>query len=107
MENPSSGESSGRTPSGKFQKGNKIGVGNPFAKRAMAIRAALFRAATPEKIKKACEALMDQAAGGDRFAFAEVMDRLTGKSVPMDFEEKISQLEAMVEKLINEKSGPG
>jgi|SRR5665213_488938 len=87
------GAASGRGPAGRFGPGNSFSRGNPHARRIAQIRAALMEACDPERIKKAAEALMVQAEGGDRFALAELLDRTLGRPVSADLEERLSALE--------------
>jgi hypothetical protein len=85
---------SGRTDGGRFAKGNKASVGNPFHKRAHAIRAALFKAVRPADIAEAVRALVEQAKAGDRQALAEILDRTIGRSIPADIEQRLTAIES-------------
>jgi hypothetical protein len=59
-----------------FEKGNKLGA------KAKLFSQALHRVVTqnPEQIRKAAEALVNAAAGGDLKAISELADRLDGKA---------------------------
>ncbi len=100
---PSTNGNNGRLPNGRFGAGNPGGPGNPHARRVAQLRAALMEIVTPERLKLAAEQLMKQAEAGDRAAFAELCDRVLGKSIPADLQELVEQ----VESLLAEKSGGG
>jgi hypothetical protein len=91
-----SGGGNGRGAGGKFGVGNAFGRGNPHNRRAQQIRAALLKAVKPADIKAAAEKLMEAAKGGDRQAFAELLDRTIGRPSPADVLERIERLEELV-----------
>jgi hypothetical protein len=63
-------------------KGGQPGNTNASRKNRI-VSNALSRVVTqnPEKIRQACERLLDRAAEGDLPAFREIMDRLEGKPI--------------------------
>ena len=73
------GEEIGKDAKGRFQRGNRLGRGNPLAGRAAKIRAALLRAMTPADAKAIAEQLIAQAKEGDIAEAREVLDRTIGK----------------------------
>lgn len=81
------------TRTGRFGPGNAFAKGNPHNARTAAVRAALAEAVTPEGIKAAAEKLLAQAIEGDRFAFAELLDRVIGKPVGADILARIEAIE--------------
>jgi len=96
MSEPSPAEHSGRDAKGRFGVGNRLGVGNPHAKKIGQIRAALMNAVKAGDIRIAVKALVESAKGGDRFALAELLDRTIGRAIPMDIEDRLTRLEAMI-----------
>jgi len=101
-DNPLAAAGDGRSANGRFGAGNTFGKGNPFAKRTQAIRAALMEVCEPSRIKAAAEALLAAAESGDRFAFAELLDRTIGRPVAADLLERIEAIEALLE----QQNGP-
>lgn len=65
---------------GKFAKGNRLGKGNPHAKKVGDHRAALMRAATPEDTMAIIAVLIDKAKLGEPWAVKEYLDRVLGKA---------------------------
>jgi hypothetical protein len=94
---PSTPVGNGRDNRGRFGKGNKMATGNPLNQRVQLLRAALLRAVTPEDIEEAALRLVEQAKGGDRFAFAELLDRTLGRPVQADVLSRLESLEDMME----------
>ena len=94
---PSTTASYGRDEQGKFVKGNKIGEGNPFAKKVARLRAALLSAITPADIRIIIKKLIKQARSGDLAAAKEVLDRAVGRPVELDFLEKLEYLERVLD----------
>ncbi|HZL35894.1 MAG TPA: hypothetical protein VFC78_11330 [Tepidisphaeraceae bacterium] len=86
-----------RAHGGRFAVGNKAGKGNPNNRRAQLIRNAIIKAVKPADMALAAKALLEQAKGGDRQAFAELADRICGKPIPMDLEQRIADLEEALE----------
>src|SRR5262245_36595281 len=55
----------GRDHLGRFTRGNTIAVGNPFARRVAALRAALLATVTEDDIRAVAARLLEQAKEGD------------------------------------------
>jgi hypothetical protein len=55
----------GRDASGKFTPGNRLGQGNPHARRMAALRQAFLSVATEQRLKELGEKLYAAAVGGD------------------------------------------
>lgn len=78
---------------GYFRPGNKLGRGNPHAARVAALRAALLEAVTPDDVRAAVRALIDQARAGDVVAIRELLDRTVGKAtLPVDLASESSNV---------------
>lgn len=77
---PSINGANGRGADGKFTKGNPGGPGNPFAKQAAELRAALYKAVTPEDIEEIATKLVAKAKRAEVPAVKELFDRLWGKA---------------------------
>lgn len=90
---PSPTASNGRTGDGRFAQGNTAGKGNPFAKRAGELRAALFDAVSDDDLRAVIIKLIELAKGGDTQAARLVLDRVLGAPVAVDLLEKIEALE--------------
>jgi len=106
MSDPSPAEHSGRDAKGRFGLGNRIGLGNPHAKKIGQIRAALMNAIKAGDIRVAVKALVEQAKGGDRFALAELLDRTIGRAISMDIEERLTRLETLLAERDSEFRAP-
>lgn len=95
---PSNGD--GRGPGGRFAKGWKGGPGNPFAADVGRHRARFYAALRDDDVDKAVNVirtLMDDgtAKPADRLAAArELLDRVLGKAVQADLQERIEAIEA-------------
>jgi hypothetical protein len=71
-----------RDESGRFMKGNRGGPGNPFARKAAALRAALLNIVTEQDIMEiACRLVMD-AKNGDKAATKLLFQYVIGKPQP-------------------------
>src|SRR4051794_21763798 len=55
----------GRTAAGTFAKGNKCGLGNPFARRLGSLRKAFLDSVGDEDVSAVAHALRDRAIAGD------------------------------------------
>lgn len=93
---PSPNGSNGRDATGRFSKGNRGGPGNPYAKRAGELRAAIYEAVTEEDLRQVIQALLTQAKTGDIAAAKELLNRLLGKPEPIDLIARLETLEANV-----------
>ncbi len=94
MNTPSPNGSNGRTPGGRFTKGNRGGPGNPHAQQVAKLRAAMLKAVTPAALNKVALALIAKAQDGDVPAIRELLDRSLGRPVEADLIERLEQLEA-------------
>jgi len=70
----------GRTPNGRFAKGNPGGPGNPHARRIAQFRSAVLGAVTPEDLDEVVRGLLDAAKSGDLAATKLLLDRTLGKA---------------------------
>ncbi len=84
----------GRGPGGRFAKGNPGGPGNPCAKKAGQLRAALLKAVTTADMKAIISKLVEKAKGGDVRAAREVIDRCVGRPTEADLIERLERLES-------------
>ena len=88
--------SNGRDGAGRFAPGNRLAKGNPHARRAQELRAALFEAVTPEDLREVVLRMVQDAKDGDHQARKELFDRTLGKPVEADLIERISELEQLL-----------
>lgn len=93
MQPPSQNGSNGRTSGGRFAKGNAGGPGNPFAKRAGALRSALYDAVSEDDLRAVIEKMVEAAKDGDMPAARELLNRLLGKPEPTDILERLETIE--------------
>jgi len=103
-ENPSPAGANGRNPNGRFAAGNKIGKGNPCAKKAQQLRFALLRAVTVGDLKAIVKALIRKAKEPDLAAAKLLLSYTLGEPIPVDVLEEIDQLKTLVEQLTREPS---
>ncbi len=75
---PSNGEN-GRDSQGRFAKGNSGGPGNPFARKAAALRAAFFNKITEKDIEELAQQLLDRAKNGDLAAMKVLFSYTIGR----------------------------
>ena len=68
-----------RAANGQFAKGNAGGPGNPFGRRAAALRRTLLSRLTDEDMAIAADAVIEQAKRGDLVAFKLVLQYTVGK----------------------------
>ena len=81
--------------SGRFVKGNKLSLGNPFARKAAEMRQAIYAAISAEDMRRVIATLKEQAIAGDLKAIALLLDRVLGTAqAGIDLLEKIERLEA-------------
>jgi hypothetical protein len=69
----------GRDGRGRFALGNPGGPGNPFAKRAAALRQAFYATATEADLQAIARQVVDKAKGGDLAAIKIALLWLLGK----------------------------
>lgn len=96
MNSPSPNGSNGRGSNGRFGKGNAGGPGNPHAVQVSRLRAALLKSVTPEDIGDVVQALLAQAKAGDVASIKELLQRLLGPPVELDFIERLDALESRI-----------
>jgi hypothetical protein len=64
---------------GRFVRGNAGGPGNPFGRQVAELRKVVLDAATPDKLRKLIDALIDRATSGDNAAAKLVLQYSLGK----------------------------
>ncbi len=72
----------GRDVTGKFTKGNKCAVGNPFGRKVARLRAALVEGVTEENLRQLAAKLVGMALAGDLDAAQLLLAYTIGKPVP-------------------------
>jgi hypothetical protein len=98
-DSPSTNGANGRGAGGRFVPGNKGGPGNPHAGRVARLRAALFKSVTPSDLRLVIAALLSQAKAGDVASIRELLQRLLGPPVEIDFAERLEALEQTIAEL--------
>ncbi len=76
---PSTHGDNGRDSQGRFAKGNSGGPGNPFARKAAALRAAFFNKITEKDIEELAQQLLDRAKSGDLAAMKVLFNYTIGR----------------------------
>lgn len=85
------------TKTGRFTAGNKAAKGNPYTKKAAALRKALYNSVTAEDIQQIVDSLKAQAISGDLKAISLLLDRLLGSiATGIDVLERMEKLEQML-----------
>lgn len=98
MKDTAPAEQTGRDKGGRFTKGNKAARGNPYTRKAAAMRKALYTAITADDIKRIVDTLKEQAIAGDLKAIALLFDRVLGTAqAGIDLLERLEKLEALLE----------
>lgn len=83
---------------GQFTKGNTAARGNPYTKKAAAMRKALYQSVTAQDIQRIVEELKAQALNGDLRAISLLFDRLLGTiTTGIDVLERMEKLETLLE----------
>ena len=83
---------------GQFTKGNTAAQGNPYTKKAAAMRKALYQSVTAQDIQEIVNQLKAQAKSGDLRAISLLFDRLLGTiTTGIDVLERMEKLEALLE----------
>lgn len=77
---PSQTAPNGIVNRGRFQPGNKLAKGNPYAKKAAEVKKAIAAAVTQADIRDVVKSLIANAKAGDVHATKELFDRLIGKA---------------------------
>lgn len=94
LKKPLKASQTGRQANGRFLKGVwKGGPGNPYVRQVAALRSALLNAVTPDDIDAVIRALIKKALEGDVPAIRELLDRVLGRPVEVDFVERLKALE--------------
>ena len=78
---PSTNGSNGRKSNGRFAKCNKLGTGNPYARRVARLRSALLDAVGEDGLKDIVRGMVTAAKGGDVAAAKLLLSYLLGKPV--------------------------
>lgn len=78
---------------GRFAEGNRLGRGNPMARRVARLRAALLRSVTADDIETVVRALIERARSGDVAAARELLDRCLGKGEGVDLLVRLEAVE--------------
>lgn len=99
MKKPSETGDNGRDERGRFTPGNKAARGNPYARRVAQLRSALLRAVSADDVQAVARKLVEQAKAGDVQAARVLLDRLFGPAVPLDFVERLSEIEKALEEV--------
>jgi hypothetical protein len=68
-----------RESNGRFAPGNSGGPGNPFGRQVAELRQTLLDVATPDKLRKLVDALIERAIHGDTAAAKLVLQYTLGK----------------------------
>lgn len=92
---PSPTASNGRGSNGRFAAGNRLGQGNPNARRAQKLRTELMKSVRADDLKRIVKSLVNSAAAGDVAAAKLVLDRVLGPPVAVDFEQRLAELEEL------------
>ena len=96
-ESPSTnGPNGGRDTRGRFGKGNPGGPGNPHAKKVAELRTTLLGAVSSGDLRAVVKKLVKLAQAGDVQAAKVVLERLLGPPLPVDVEERLTELEQRV-----------
>ena len=82
---PSTAGSPCRDRTGRFASGNRIGKGNPFARRTAEFHSALLDAVEPRMVEALAKRMMKAALEGDVAAAKLVLDRVLGRGAPSVF----------------------
>src|SRR5688572_15467956 len=96
---PSTNGANGRGAGGRFAPGNKGGPGNPHARRVARLRSTLFKSVKPADLREVVAALLAQAKAGDVPSIKELLQRLLGPPVELDFAERLEALERTIAEL--------
>ena len=87
----------GRGVRGRFAKGNRFSRGNPHASKVQKLRSALYEAVSCEDLQSVVQEVVKAARGGDIQACRLLFDRLLGQVTAADFEERLFELEQILE----------
>ena len=90
---PSGTVANGRDAKGRFGVGNKLGKGNPLARRTAALRFELIRSVEPGDLRAVFRSMVDAAKAGDVSAAKLVFERVLGAPVEVDVLARLEELE--------------
>ncbi len=96
---PSPAASNGRGSNGRFAAGNRLGQGNPNARRAQKLRTELMKSVESHDLKRIVRSLVNSAAAGDVGAAKLILDRVLGPPVAVDFEQRLCELESAAKEI--------
>lgn len=86
-----------RDENGRFIAGNKAAKGNPYAKKAAAMRKALYSSVSADDIRRIVATLKRQAAAGNLKAITILLDRLLGSAgTGIDLLERLEKLDNLL-----------
>lgn len=86
-----------RDENGRFIVGNKAAKGNPYAKKAAAMRKALYSSVSADDIRRIVATLKRQAAAGNLKAITILLDRLLGSAgTGIDLLERLEKLDNLL-----------
>lgn len=86
-----------RDENGRFIAGNKAAKGNPYARKAAAMRRALYNSVSAEDIRRIVATLKRQAAAGNLKAITILLDRLLGSAgTGIDLMERLEKLDNLL-----------
>ena len=95
QEKPSTADSDGRDPRGRFARGNRASKGNVSARKAATFRAKLFRAVSAVDFAEIVQRLLQEAKGGKLWAIKLVLEYLVGPPRDVELEERLENLETL------------
>jgi hypothetical protein len=81
MSKPSTNGNNGRNSNGQFAKGNKLGTGNPYARRVARLRSTLLDSVGENGLADIVQGMVAAAKGGDVAAAKLLLSYLLGKPV--------------------------
>lgn len=91
---------------GRFTAGNKAAKGNPYTRKAAAMRKALYASVSADDIRRIVDTLKEQAIAGDLKAITILLDRLLGTAgTGIDLLERLETLEAMLDNTNDDEKG--
>jgi tetrahydromethanopterin S-methyltransferase subunit H len=83
---------------GRFTAGNKAARGNPYTRKAAAMRKALYNSVTADDMRRIVDVLKEQALAGDLKAITVLFDRILGTAqTGIDLLERLEKLEGLLD----------
>ncbi len=83
---PSNAGSNGRDKKGLFAQGNKIGKGNPTARKMCLMRSEALKIVKRSDARRLVKKLLAMAGDGDMDAMKIILDRIMGKAIDLPLE---------------------